>query len=563
MRTLRRAWIRGCAVLVVGLAVAWAAHGLRKGPLGGRPGTDERMRLGERIYREGILPSGRLLRGRRAGGADVLGAQAACVQCHRRSGMGMVEGTRIIPPIAGPFLFQPRAQSFAELDGRHTRGPDLAHAIGRDRARPPYTNKTLGRAICDGIDASGGSLEAWMPRYDLDAAEVELLVDYLRLLSDRWSQGVTRDRLHFATVVTPGVDRRRARALVDVLAAFFAVHNAGNRLERLRDRPYLPSGPRTYRSWELHVWELRGPPESWGAQLAGYEQRQPVFALLSGISDGAWAPVREFCEERRVPCWFPTVDLPVTSDTDSYSVYFSKGVMLEAELLAHRLAELAPVAGRRVIEIRRDDVAAAGAARSLLRALRQPTIGVEERVLPELDAARLRAAIADATSADTLVLWLRDSDVAQLAKVPAPRAEAYFSATLTGGEQDSIPPAWKERARLLYPFELPRQRDFSMSRFHSWLKTRGLELVDERVQAEAYLASVLMSEKVDEMLEYLYRDYLMERAEAILSMHLSTVLYHRLSLGPAQRFASKGGYIARFATRDGRALAAEGDWIVP
>jgi hypothetical protein len=34
-------------------------------------------------------------------------------------------------------------------------------------------------------------------------------------------------------------------------------------------------------------------------------------------------------------------------------------------------------------------------------------------------------------------------------------------------------------------------------------------------------------------------------------------------LGPAQHFASKGGYIARFATGDGANLEPESDWIVP
>jgi hypothetical protein len=46
-------------------------------------------------------------------------------------------------------------------------------------------------------------------------------------------------------------------------------------------------------------------------------------------------------------------------------------------------------------------------------------------------------------------------------------------------------------------------------------------------------------------------------------MHLSTVIYHRLSLGPAQHFVSKGGYIVRFAAREGNALEPESDWIVP
>jgi hypothetical protein len=44
---------------------------------------------------------------------------------------------------------------------------------------------------------------------------------------------------------------------------------------------------------------------------------------------------------------------------------------------------------------------------------------------------------------------------------------------------------------------------------------------------------------------------------------VGTTLYPHLSLGPEQRFASKGGYIVRFADASGDRLIGESGWIVP
>jgi cytochrome c553 len=521
--------------------------------------TADALKLAERIYRQGILPSGAPLRAVGAEG-ELVGAAAACVQCHRRSGMGLFEGNRIIPPIAGRYLQQPRTRGPDELDARHTRGPDLAHAIGRSRAWAPYTQASVRRALTEGIDATGRRFDALMPRYALDEHDARLLGAYLAQLGAERPAGVTPDTLHFATVVTPDVPPAKRAALLDVLAAFCEVRNAGRRLDKLRERRYAGSSGSTYREWQLHVWELTGPPETWPAQLDAAMQRQPVFALLSGIATETWAPVQQFCAQRGVPCWFPTVDLPPTSHDDFYSIYFSDGVTLEAGILARIVSERRP---RRVIQLRGQDVAAAGAAQAVTRALGGGPVASEVRVLDTLSPSSLRRALADVTGADAVVAWLRGGDLATLGAVPPPPAPVYFSATLAGDERARLPSAWKGVTRLAYPFELPARRRANVSRFETWLQTRGLPRVDERVQAEAYLTSMLMAEKVDEILEELQREYLLERAEGILATHATTAIYRGLSLGPGQRVASKGGYVVRFGGSDGESLVADSDWIVP
>ena len=65
------------------------------------------------------------------------------------------------------------------------------------------------------------------------------------------------------------------------------------------------------------------------------------------------------------------------------------------------------------------------------------------------------------------------------------------------------------------------------------------------------------------MLDSFVRDYLVERFEVMLDHRLVNGYYPRLSLAPGQRFASKGGYIVRFADSAGPVLLPQGDWVTP
>ncbi|MFP3693192.1 cytochrome C, partial [Burkholderia sp. SIMBA_048] len=59
------------------------------------------------------------------------------------------------------------------------------------------------------------------------------------------------------------------------------------------------------------------------------------------------------------------------------------------------------------------------------------------------------------------------------------------------------------------------------------------------------------------------RDYLVERIDDMLEHRILTGYYPRLTLAPGQRYASKGGYIVRFAEPDRLRVVADSDWIVP
>ena len=65
------------------------------------------------------------------------------------------------------------------------------------------------------------------------------------------------------------------------------------------------------------------------------------------------------------------------------------------------------------------------------------------------------------------------------------------------------------------------------------------------------------------MMDSFSRDYFVERVEHNITTTLMPTFYPHVSLGPDQRFASKGAYIVRPEAAPNRALAAISEWIVP
>ena len=67
------------------------------------------IEAGAAIYLHGVLPSGAPLEGVESRlGLQLRAADAACVNCHQRSGLGSRDSGSGIPPVTGEDLFRPR-----------------------------------------------------------------------------------------------------------------------------------------------------------------------------------------------------------------------------------------------------------------------------------------------------------------------------------------------------------------------------------------------------------------------------------------------------------------------
>jgi hypothetical protein len=541
-------WLRAAACLAM----------LTAGASGAAPrlsaASAEQLQAAERLYRQGVLPSGKPLLAEREGAKPMQGQAAACVNCHLRSGLGTVEGRILIPPITAKYLFRPVSASAV------TMAQPPTNARGTMRSR--YTAATLARAIREGIDPDGRRFDYLMPRYALDDASMSVTIDYLRQFGRGPVPGVGGETLDFATIITPDADSTERQGMLDVLGHCFGANDAPVRdqapLQRAGMR--IPAG----HGWHLHVWELTGPSEGWEQQLRQHFAAEPVFAVISGLGREDWSPVHRFCQEHSVPCLLPNVDLPVVAEDDFYPVYFSKGVLLEAQIFASRLQPQAQSAARRVIQVfRADDIGSAGAA-----ALQQAstTSGLQWRehpLKPDAPASELVQALNEAQPKDAIVLWLRPHDLKELPETPPPGAAVFISGLMADLEQAPLAPAWRRVARMSYPLELPGLRALGMGFAQGWFGYYRIPVVAERVQTDTYLACEILAEAAGHMVNNWLPDRLVELVEIELGHRLVNGYYPRLGLAPGQRFASKGGYLARFEGASGTRLVADGDWIVP
>lgn len=518
--------------------------------------------LGEAIYRKGVLPSGAALQGVREAGVSVKGIAAACINCHRSSGLGTTEGQIVVPPIIGKYLLRAHSTNVKDMS--------LPHVAGYRSTREPYTDTTLARAIRQGLSANGRELSYLMPRFELDDASMGALIEYLKVLNTAAVPGVTDDTLHFATIITPDADATQRKGMLDVMERFFADKNA---FIRGGQRPMQASREIEYRvsrRWQLHVWQLTGQPQEWEQQLRMKLAAEPVFAVISGLGAHTWAPVHRFCQASKLPCLLPNVEMPVVAEGDFYPVYFSRGVLLEVDLMARALTDASAIGNdrappRRLVQIYRQGDVGESAASALSNAVAAAGIKIENRPLrmAATDRKDVAQAMRDLGPSDALALWLRPDDLAALPVQKPTLASTLMSGILGGLEHAPLPAAWRTEVRMSYPFDLPEDRKVRMNFPLGWFKIKQIPVVAEQVQTDTYVACGILAETLTDMLDSFVRDYLVERVEGMVSHRQVNGYYPRLGLAPGQRFASKGGYIARFAESDGIKVTADGDWIVP
>jgi hypothetical protein len=474
--------------------------------------------------------------------------------------MGGAEGPLVVPAIAGAVLFAPVTKGAPQLGTPRTTG---------EGTRPAYTDETLLRALHDGVDPAGRTLSATMPRYAVTAADAGALGAYVRTLGATPPPGLDESVVHVATIVTSEVGEARRASMLDVLRAFVRAKNGGMRHEaRRRDLGGwdMKQMYETYRSWVLDEWDLSGTPGEWTAQLEELYRKQPVYAIVGGISDRDWSPIDAFCARHGVPAILPQTPLPPSVEPGEgfYSLYFSKGVTLEAQVLAHHLGAATP--RRHVRQVSRCDTPGETAAATLARELKDGvTAGGCVPASTALTAGTWRSLVG---GADTLVLWLEPGDGAGLEALArsdslANVKEVYASSTMLGEDALRLPEPLAGRTVLVHPFVPPDEFDTHTARSLAWMAANGIHPADRQVAVNALFAIVLAADVLSLPRALASREYFVERIEHMAGKSLTPTAYPSVSFDPARRFGSTGSFLLKLPAAPGEPFRKVEEWYVP
>ncbi|HYC88192.1 MAG TPA: c-type cytochrome [Thermoanaerobaculia bacterium] len=206
---------------------------------------------GRQIYVSG--KGGQPIAATMAGSTELPASMLPCVNCHGADGRGTTEGGVVASNITWDELTKP-----------------YRAATPNGRRRPAYNEKTLRRAIAEGIDSAGNPLHAAMPRYAMTDGDFAALAAYLQLLGRESVPGVTETAVRIGTIVP---DNPAGSEMAAVLSACFA--EAG---------------------------EIHGRRLTLEVVQPSALQDNPPFALAAGITDAA---AEEAVERAGIPLVLP------------------------------------------------------------------------------------------------------------------------------------------------------------------------------------------------------------------------------------------------------------------
>jgi mono/diheme cytochrome c family protein len=168
-------WMKVGTVVLLSVLIILFSFGCERGAKtesSGEEGREAYKSNGEQIYFSGTSRSGEPISA--TGGMMTHGRYWSCADCHGRSGKGRT--VEMMHSFSTPDV------RYKTLTSGHRHKEDAAEEHKEGVEHPPYTDETIKRAIMQGIDPAGNTLDAPMPRWNMSDGDLSDLLGYLKSL---------------------------------------------------------------------------------------------------------------------------------------------------------------------------------------------------------------------------------------------------------------------------------------------------------------------------------------------------------------------------------------------
>jgi len=179
--------------------------------------------------------------------------------------------------------------------------------------------------------------------------------------------------------------------------------------------------------------------------------------------------------------------LPIINDDDFYTLYFSKGLYLEAKTLAKYILQNKNINAGNIVQIYSDNEDEKLAADYFRQALKnRPKIKIKDIHLEnnKRSIANMEKLIAE-NKPTSLVLWLKESYLSELESTLANTKnlnQIFLSSSLLDNQYQSIPQGLYDKILLAYPFDTPDP--LKHVRMKAWSRLQPVNITNERIQTD-------------------------------------------------------------------------------
>lgn len=229
------------------------------------------QRRGQQIYLTGTSPSAQKIQARLTkDGALLPAALIPCVNCHKYNGKGGTEGGVTAADIRWFKLSRPY--------GLLKTG---------NKSHPPYTQRSIKKAISMGTGSAGQALNQAMPRYQLSHQDMRDLIAYLTGLGTYQSKGISDKQINIG-VILPRKNPQKSHAVKQILNAYFTeLNQQGGIYQR-----------------QIQLLFIESPTDNSKQSLSRFRAKlknSPVFAFVASHLNNIDTLVADFAQSSGIP----------------------------------------------------------------------------------------------------------------------------------------------------------------------------------------------------------------------------------------------------------------------